>query len=294
MFAGHADQIGLIVTHINEEGYIYTNPIGGWDPQQLVGQRMRIHAAEGAVPAVIARKPIHLLDQDEGKVVVKQKELWLDIGAKDRDEAVAAVQVGDPVTLELGYQEMRNNLANSPGMDDKTGLWVCVEALRRAKKRGGLNVALFAVATVQEEIGLRGAITSAYGINPQVGIAVDVTHATDCPTIDKTQEGDIKLGGGPVIYRGPNMNPRVVDGLRAAAESAKIAIQWGASGRGTGTDANAIQLARGGGAAGLVSVPNRYMHSAVEMISLDHIDQSADLLAEFALSIEADADFTPR
>jgi endoglucanase len=294
MFAGHADQIGLIVSHINENGYIYTNTIGGWDPQQLIGQRMTIYTTGGPVPAIIARKPIHLLDQDERKQVVKQKELWLDIGAKDKDEAAAAVAIGDPVTLELGYQEMRNNLANSPGMDNKTGLWVCIEALRRAKKRDGLNVAVFAVSTVQEEIGLRGAITSAYGVNPHVGVAVDVTHATDCPTIDKTQEGDVKLGGGPVIYRGPNMNPVVVDRLRAAAESAKITVQWGASGRGTGTDANAIQLARGGVAAGLVSVPNRYMHSAVEMISLDDIDQCADLLAEFVLGIETDSDFTPR
>jgi endoglucanase len=294
MFAGHADQIGLIVSHINENGYIYTNTIGGWDPQQLVGQRMTIYTASGPVPAVIARKPIHLLDQDERKQVVKQKELWLDIGAKDRAEAASLVAIGDPVTLELGYQEMRNNLANSPGMDNKTGLWVSVEACRRAAQRGGLKVALYAVATVQEEIGLRGATTSAYGVNPHVGVAVDVTHATDCPTIDKTQEGDIKLGGGPVIYRGPNMNPLVVERLRTAAESAKITVQWGASGRGTGTDANAMQLARGGVAAGLISVPNRYMHSAVEMISLDDIDQSADLLAEFALGIEAGADFTPR
>jgi putative aminopeptidase FrvX len=294
MFAGHADQIGLIVSHINENGFIYTNTIGGWDPQQLIGQRMTIYTANGPVAAVIARKPIHLLDQEERKQVVKQKELWLDIGAKDRDEAASVVAVGDPVTLELGYQEMRNNLANSPGMDNKTGLWVSVEALRRASKRGGLNVALYAVATVQEEIGLRGAVTSAYGVHPHVGVAVDVTHATDCPTIDKTQEGDIKLGGGPVVYRGPNMNPLVVERLRTAAESAKISIQWGASGRGTGTDANAIQLARGGVAAGLISVPNRYMHSAVEMISLDDIDQCAELLAEFALGIEADADFTPR
>jgi putative aminopeptidase FrvX len=294
MFAGHADQIGLIVSHINENGYIYTNTIGGWDPQQLIGQRMTIYTAEGPVPAVIARKPIHLLNEEERKQVVKQKELWLDIGAKDRDEAVKVVAIGDPVTLELGYQEMRNELANSPGMDNKTGLWVCVEALRRAHERGKLKVAAYAVSTVQEEIGLRGAITSAYGVNPHIGVAVDVTHATDCPTIDKTQEGDIKLGGGPVIYRGPNMNPIVVERLRAAAESADIVVQWGASGRGTGTDANAIQLARGGVAAGLISVPNRYMHSAVEMISLADIDQCADLLAEFALGIEADADFTPR
>lgn len=293
MLAGHADQIGLLVTHIDENGFIYSNTIGGWDPQQLIGQRMTIHTSTGPIPAVIARKAIHLLDPEERKRVVKTKEMWLDIGAKDRDEAAEVINIGDPVTLELGYQEMRNNLANSPGMDDKTGLWVCMEAARRAKQRGGLNVAVYAVATVQEEIGLRGATTSAHGVDPQVGIAVDVTHATDCPTIDKTQEGDIKLGGGPVVYRGPNMNPVVVDRLRSAGESAEMDLQWGAIGRGTGTDANAMQLARAGVATGLVSVPNRYMHSAVEMISLDDIDHCADLLAEFSLGIEKDADFTP-
>jgi endoglucanase len=234
-----------------------------------------------------------LLDQEERKQVVKTKDMWLDIGAKDKDEAVGVVSIGDPVTLELGYQEMRNGFANSPGMDDKTGLWVAMEAARRAKSRG-LSVALYAVATVQEEVGLRGATTSAYGVHPHVGVAIDVTHATDCPTIDKTQEGDVKLGGGPVVYRGPNMNPLVVERLRAAAEAGDIVCQWAASGRGTGTDANAIQLTREGVAAGLVSVPNRYMHSAVEMVSLHDVDQCAELLAAFAAGLEADADFTPR
>lgn len=293
MFAGHADQIGLLVTHINDQGFIYTNTIGGWDPQQLIGQRMTIYTTDGPVPAVIARKPIHLLDQEERKQVVKTKDMWLDIGAKDKDEASKVVRIGDPVTLELGYQEMRNGFANSPGMDDKTGLWVCIEGLRRAKQRG-LQVSLSAVATVQEEIGLRGATTSAYGVNPHVGIAVDVTHATDCPTIDKNQEGDIKLGGGPVVFRGPNMNPVVVEHLRKAAETADIECQWGAIGKGTGTDANAIQLSRAGVAAGLVSVPNRYMHSAVEMVSLEDLDACAELLAVFASSLQADNDFTPR
>ena len=292
MFAGHADQIGLLVTYVNEDGFIYTNTIGGWDPQQLIGQRMTVHTASGPIPAVIARKAIHLLDQDERKQVVKTKDLWLDIGAKNKSEVEETVRVGDPVTLELGYQEMRNGYANAPGMDDKTGLWVCVEALRRASERG-LKVAVFAAATVQEEIGLRGATTSAHGIDPHVGIAVDVTHATDCPTVDKTQEGDVKLGGGPVIYRGPNMNPVVVERLRNAANDADIPCQFAANGRGTGTDANVIQLTRDGVAAGLVSVPNRYMHSAVEMISLDDIDRCADLLAEFACSLSPDADFTP-
>jgi len=293
MFAGHADQIGLLVSHIDSDGFIYTQTIGGWDPQQLIGQRMTIWADSGPIPAVIARKAIHLLTDEERKQVVKTKDLWLDIGAKDKEEVATLVKIGDPVTLQLGYQEMRNNLANSPAMDDKTGLWVCVEALRRASMAGGLKVALYAASTVQEEIGLRGAITSAYGIDPHVGIAVDVTHATDCPTIDKKQEGDIKLNGGPVVYRGPNMNPRVVERLVSAAKGKEMPIQLAASGRGTGTDANAIQICRAGVAAGLISIPNRYMHSAVEMISLDDIDRCADLLAAFALAIEPDADFTP-
>jgi tetrahedral aminopeptidase len=293
MFAGHADQIGLIVTFINEQGFIYTNPIGGWDPQQLIGQRMTVHTANGPVSAVIARKPIHVLDEEERKQVVKLKDMWLDVGAKTQTEAAELVRVGDPVTLELGYQEMRNGFANSPGMDNKSGLWTAFEAARRAAKKK-LNVSVYAVATVQEEIGLRGAHTSAYGIDPHVGIAIDVTHATDCPTMDKTQNGDLKLGGGPVIARGPNMNPVVVERLRAAADAADIVCQWEAIGRGTGTDANAIQLARAGVAAGLISIPNRYMHSAVEMISLDDLDRAADLLAAFVTSLEANADFTPK
>ncbi len=293
MFAGHADQIGLIVTHIDEFGFIYTKPIGGWDPQQLIGQRMTIHAADGPIPAVISRKAIHLLDESERKQIVKQKEMWLDIGAKDQKEAQAAVQIGDPVTLELGYQEMRNGLANSPGMDNKTGAWICIEAARRAKERGGLNVAVHAVATVQEEIGLRGARTSAFGIDPHVGVAVDVTHATDCPTIDKTQEGDIKLGGGPVVQRGPNVNPIAFDRMKAAGEKGDIPMQWAALNRGASNDGNALQLTRAGVATGIIGLPLRYMHSAVEVISLEDLDHTADLLAEFVLGLEADTDFTP-
>jgi len=292
MLAGHCDQIGLLVSHIDDDGFLYTQTIGGWDPQQLIGQRMTVWSDAGPVPAVIARKPIHLLDEEERKQVVKAKDLWLDVGAGSREDAAERIRIGDPVTLELGYQPMRNGLANSPGMDDKTGLWVCVEALRRASQ-SKLNVALYAVSTVQEEIGLRGAATSAFGIDPHVGIAVDVTHATDCPTIDKKQEGDIKLGGGPVVYRGPNMNPEVVRRLLAIGDVKEIPCQRGALGRGSPTDANALQLTRAGVAAGLVSVPNRYMHSAVEMVSLDDLDRAAELLAQFALALPPDADFTP-
>lgn len=292
MFAGHCDQIGLLVTQIDESGYLYTQMIGGWDPVQLIGQRMSIWTEAGPLPAVIARKPIHLLTPDERKQQVKFEDLWLDIGARTKAEAAQLVRIGDPVTLQLGYQEMLNNLANAPGMDNRTGLWVVIEAARRASA-GTLDCALFATSTVQEEIGLRGARTSAFEIDPHVAIAVDVTHATDCPTIDQRQQGEIKLGQGPVVYRGPNMNPAVTERLIRLAERDKLAFQLAAIGRATPNDANTLQISRGGVAVGLVSVPNRYMHSAVETISLDDIDRAADLLAAFALDLKQDDDFRP-
>jgi len=292
MFAGHCDQIGMLVSHINDNGFLYAQTIGGWDAQQLIGQRMTIWTAKGPLPAVISRKPIHLLTDEERKQVVKLEDLWLDIGAKTKDEAKELVRIGDPVTLRLGFVEMRNGLANSPAMDNKCGLWVVVEALRRAAKRD-LKVAVFSVSTVAEEIGLRGAQTSAFGIDPQVGIAVDVTHATDCPTIDKRQRGDVNLGGGPVILRGPNMNPVVVERLIGLAQKLEMPHQLAASGRAQSNDSNAIQINRAGVATGLVAIPNRYMHSAVEMISLDDIDRAADLLAEFVAGLDGNEDFTP-
>lgn len=290
LLAGHCDQIGLVVTYIDDNGFIYTLPIGGWDPQQLIGQRMTIWTKEGPVAGVIARKPIHLLNSDERGKVVKLEEMWIDIGATNKADATSVVRIGDPVTFELGYQELRNGLANAPGMDNVTGVWVVIEALRRA---GSLNVAAYAVSTVQEEIGLRGAQTSTFGVDPQIGIAVDVTHATDCPTIDKRQEGEVKLGGGPVIERGPNVNPRLFDQLVDTATAAEIPHQIVAHNRGTGTDANAIQLVRAGVVTGLISIPNRYMHSRVETIALKDIDQAADLLAAFLASLKGNEDYTP-
>lgn len=292
MLAGHCDQIGMLVVAIDDDGFLYAKTIGGWDPQQLVGQRMTVWTGTGPVPAVIARKPIHLLTDEERKQVVKTKDLWLDIGAAGKEEANQIVRIGDPVTLKLGCESMRNDLANAPGMDDKTGVWIVMEALRRADA-SRLDCSLYAVSTVQEEIGLRGARTSAYGIDPHVGIAVDVTHATDCPTVDKKQEGDVSLGGGPVIYRGPNMNPVVVDKLIQTCEENELPYQLAASGRAQPNDSNTIQVTRAGVATGVVAVPNRYMHSAVEMVSCNDLDRAADLLARFAMSLSESSDFTP-
>ena len=292
MLAGHCDQIGLIVQHIDDNGFVYIQPIGGWDPVVLVGQRMAVWAADGPVFGVIARKPIHLITEEERSKAPKMKDLWLDIGAADKEQATKMVRVGDPVTVELEYREMPNNRVVSPAMDDKCGMWVVIEALRRADP-AKLNCSLYAVSTVQEELGLRGAQTSCFGIDPHVGIAVDVTFATDCPTIEKKEEGDISLGKGPVIYRGPNFNPKVVDQLINVAETAELPYQMAAAGKPPGTDARAIQVSRAGVAAGLVSIPNRYMHSPVELICLDDIDRAADLLARFAENTPKDADYTP-
>jgi endoglucanase len=293
MLAGHCDQIGLIVQHIDAEGFLYVQPIGGWDVEVLIGQRMTVWAESGPIFGIIARKPIHLLNEEERKQVPKMKDLWVDIGAANLEEAAKLVKIGDSVTVELGFHTALNRFAVSPAMDDKAGCWVVIEALRRASQRGKLACGLYAASTVQEELGMRGARTSAFGIDPQIGIAVDVTHATDCPTIDKKEEGDVKLGKGPVIHRGPNMNPKVVQRLFQAADQQKIAYQVQACGKATGTDANAIQISRAGVAAGLVSIPNRYMHSPVEMISLDDIDQAADLLAAFAENLSTDVELTP-
>ncbi|HOK47361.1 MAG TPA: M42 family metallopeptidase, partial [Bryobacteraceae bacterium] len=245
MLAGHCDQIGFLVRYIDNDGFLYVQPIGGWDPQIAVGQKMTVWTESGPVFGVIARKPIHLLTEEERKQVTKLKDLWIDIGAKDQADACSRVRIGDPVTLELSFRQMLNERASAPAMDDKSGLWIAFEALRRTQS-GKLNCALYAVSTVQEEIGLRGSKTSTFRVDPHVGIAIDVCHATDSPSIDKKQEGDIALDKGPVIFRGPNMNPRVVEKLIEAAKSREIPYQLDAYGRATGTDANAFQITRAG------------------------------------------------
>lgn len=293
MLAGHCDQIGLMVKHIDDQGFLWCDPIGGWDVQMLVGQNMVIWNQAAPVRGVIARKAIHLLTPDERTKVPEVKDLWIDIGVANKEEALSLVTVGDPVTFELGFRELRNELASAPGMDNKVGTWVVMSALQRIALLKP-QAAVYAVSTVQEEIGLRGAITSSFAIDPQLGIAVDVTHATDCPTLDKKQHGDIKLGLGPVVFRGPNVNPVVHDRLRELAIQKEIPIQIGGIAKPAGNDANVMQISRGGQATGIVAIPNRYMHSPVEVVSLADLDNAAQLIAEFCLSLKADSDFTPR
>ncbi|MBI3409261.1 MAG: M42 family metallopeptidase [Planctomycetes bacterium] len=292
MLAGHCDQIALMVQHIDDAGFLYVQPMGGWDMQILLGQNLMVWTKDGGVPAVVARKAPHVLTSEEKNKVPQFHDVWIDIGAKDKKDAEALVTPGDTVTVDLTCRELRNGLFTSPGLDDKVGVWTVMETLRLLHNTS-LEAAVFCVSTVQEEIGLRGATTSAYGIHPTVGIAVDVTHATDTPGNEKKQLGEVKLAAGPVLSRGPNINPHVFERLSATAKAHEIPIQPRGVPRATGTDANAMQLARDGVATGLVGIPNRYMHSPVEIVCLDDLDRAARLLAEFCVSVTAEMNWTP-
>lgn len=292
LLAGHCDQIGLMVQYIDGDGYLYIQPIGGWDMQILLGQYLTVWAKDGPLTGVVARRAIHLLKPEERAKVPDFTDVWVDVGAKNREEAEALVRCGDPVTFALGYRPLRNGLAASPAMDDKVGLWACMEAVRLLHGRP-LTAAVYGVSTVAEEIGLRGAATATYAVNPTVGIAVDVTHATDTPGNDKKTQGDIKCGAGPVLFRGPNISPRVFDRLEEVARAHDIPVQVRGVPRATGTDANAIQIARAGVATALIGIPNRYMHSPVEVIHLDDLSNAAKLLAEFCATVGPDDDWTP-
>jgi len=288
----HCDQIGLIVRHIDDQGFLRVNPVGGWDMQILLGQKMLVHAASGSIPGVIARKPIHLLSDSERKVVPKIHELWIDIGSMSAEETAGVVSIGDSVTPTPSLTELRNGRLSGVAMDDRTGIWVIMTALKMIAERKP-TAAVFGVSAVQEEIGLRGAQTSAYNVNPDVAIAVDVTHATDCPNIDQNQFGNITIGGGPVLVRGANANPRVFDLLTKIAKQHDITVQINALARAASNDGAAIQVSRGGCASGLVTLPNRYMHSPVEVVAESDLEQSAKLIAEFCLAIDDDTSFIP-
>jgi putative aminopeptidase FrvX len=290
---GHIDEIGLVVTHIDEKGFLYFSPIGGWDPQILVGQRVEVRGRDGIVPGVVGRKPIHLLDADQRKKVVELKGLHIDIGAADRDEAGDLVRVGDPAVIAAEPVSMAGGRLVSRSMDNRLGAYVSLEALRRTEERGSLDGTSFAaVAAVQEEIGLLGARTSAFEVRPDLAIAVDVTHATDAPGVDEKEVGSHPLGSGPVIGRGSTLSPKLFELLVETAEEAGIEYSVGASGRGTGTDADAIQISRSGVPTGLVSIPLRYMHSPVELVDLGDVEAAVELIAAFAARLTADVDLS--
>jgi endoglucanase len=294
MLAGHVDEIGLMVSHVDENGFLFFQTIGGFDGAILVGQRVTVYGYKGPVPGVIGRKAIHLMTEEERKAAPKVEDMFIDIGAKDGKQARQHVRITDVAIVDARLQYLLNDRVAARGFDDRIGAFVVVETLAALAKRRP-KVAVWAVSTVQEEVGLRGAKTSAFGIDPHLGIAVDVGHASDYAGIekDKRKLGEVKIGGGPILCRGPNINTIVADGLEAVAKARRIPHQFQAEPRPTGTDANAIQVNRAGVAAALVSVPNRYMHTPVEIVSLDDADNTIRLLTEYVLSLKPTDTFIP-
>lgn len=293
MLAGHCDQIGFMISHITNDGFIYVAPLGGIDVGVLQGAKVTINGAKGPVQGVFGRKPIHQQSPEErSSMKLDINKVWIDIGARNKKEAEKLVQVGDSATFTLGVMQLGSDFICAPGLDDRVGLFIVMEALRLCKG-AKLNVGLFAVSTVQEEVGLRGATTAAFSIDPEVGIAVDVTHASDSPANENSKSAPCKLGSGPAICRGPNVNPVVERMLVDTAKKNKIPWQPSPSSRLLGNDANAIQVVRGGVAAGSIGVPNRYMHTQVEVCSLKDLENCAKLLAQFVKSVNVKTDFRP-
>ncbi|CAN5529303.1 M42 family metallopeptidase [soil metagenome] len=289
---GHIDEIGLVITHVDEKGMIWFESIGGWDAQILVGQRVEIQTKEGPLCGVAGRKPIHLLKDDQRKKAVELSDLHIDIGATDGDEAKSKVRIGDPVVIAAEPVRLLGDRLVSRSMDNRLGAYTALESLRRVHEDGGPVGKMAGIAAAQEEIGLFGARTSAFHLRPDVAVAGDVTHATDAPGVDEKEHGSHPLGSGPVIGRGSTLSPIVHDLLVETAESEGIEYTVAGSGRYTGTDADAIQISRSGVPAGLVSIPLRYMHSSVEMVDLGDVENVVRLITAFAKSLKADVDFS--
>ncbi len=293
LLAGHCDEIGFVISHIDDNGFLWIQPIGGWDPQIPQGHRVVIRSRKGRVPGVIGKMPVHLLKAEERDKVTKLDRLWVDIGARSRKEAEKRVAVGDPLVLDHELAELNDRVLAGRGFDNRIGAFIVLEVLRRLAK-SKLKAEVHAVATVQEEIGIRGVRTAAFGIDPQIGIATDVTFATDHPTMEEAVHrfGKITLGGGPVLSRGPNVHPRLFERLIETAEKRKIRHQIEAHGGPTPTDANLLQVSRAGVITALVSTPCRYLHSSCELIHLDDVDAEIELLAETVAGLKPDTDFS--
>ena len=289
---GHIDEIGLAITHVDEKGFAWFTPIGGWDPQILVGQRVTIETRDGALPGVVGRKPVHLLKDDQRKKAVELDGLHIDVGAADRDGALSLLRIGDPVVIAAEPLALAGDRLASRSMDNRLGSYVALEVARRCHERGGHAASVAGVAAAQEEIGVNGARTSAYLLQPEIAVVVDVTHATDAPGVEENPHGSHALGSGPVIGRGSTLSPKVFELLAATAEREGIDHTLEASGRYTGTDADAYQVSRAGIPTGLVSIPLRYMHSPVELVDLRDVEATIELLVAFAGSIEPDVDLS--
>lgn len=293
MFAGHCDEIGFMVRYVDDRGFIYFGAIGGVDPHLSPGQRISIHTAKGVVPGVIGKKAIHLIEPKERDQVIKLDKQFIDIGVSTREEAEELISIGDPVTFSVGVEKLQGDRMTSRAFDDKMGSFIVTEVMKKVQQGGVVAADLYAVSTVQEEVGLRGAATSSYGVNPDVGIVVEVTHATDYPDVDPSNIGRVELGKGPVIARGANINPVLFDLIVATAKKHEIPYQVIGVPRATGTDANVMQLSRDGVATALVTIPLRYMHTPVETLDLSDIENAIKLLTEVVRSINKDSSFIP-
>jgi putative aminopeptidase FrvX len=288
---GHIDEIGLIVHHIDDDGFLWFTSVGGWDPTILVGQRLEIATRNGPVAGVVGKKPIHLLQEEERRKAPELKHLHIDIGAKDGDDARSLVRVGDVAVIAGEPVELPNDRVISRSMDNRLGCFVAYEAARLVAEAGGAPGDVCAVAVAQEEITFAGARTTAFSLEPDLAIAVDVTFATDAPDTNEKEIGRHRFGSGPVLQRGATLDPQLFELLHDAGEAEKIPFTVTASGRSTGTDADGIHLSRGGVPTGVVSVPLRYMHSPVEMVQLEDVHNAAKLIAAFAQRLEPGLSF---
>ncbi|MCD6218556.1 M42 family metallopeptidase [bacterium] len=290
MLVGHGDAVGLIVTFINDQGYVHFMQVGGIDPMTLIAQRVVIHNKKGNIFGVIGKKAIHMTPPEDRKKVPKHEELWIDIGAKDKKNAEKMVSVGDYISINGTFEMLKNNLAVGCRMDNKIGIWAVAEVLRMLKG-SKIDACVIAVSSVQEEIGGTGAKTAAYHLEPDVAIAIDVTQATDHPGCVKEKYGDVKCGDGPVVDFGPAIHPVVLDGILSVAKKNKIKLQHTASGGRTGTDADSINISRGGVPTALIGLANRYMHTTVEVVHLGDLEKIAKLLTEYAKSLKKNIKF---
>jgi len=295
MLVGHSDEIGLQVKYIDDKGFLYFAAIGGVDAHLTPGKVVHIHTADGPLSGVVGKRPIHLMDAKDRETVVKLEAQYIDIGAKDKKEAQKLVRVGDCITFASEFTRLQGDRVASRGFDDKAGSFVVAEVLRLvAAEKKKLPVDLYGVSSVQEEIGLRGGTTSCYTVNPDIGICVEVDFATDQPDVERKHNGEVALGKGPILTRGANINHALFELLYATAQKDKIAVQLTANPRATGTDANVMQISRGGVATALVKLPLRYMHTPVEVVSLGDLEQSAKLIVATLKRITDRGAFVPQ
>lgn len=295
MLAGHCDEIGFIITYVNKEGFIYFEPLGGIDKTTIPGSEVWIHTDKGIVKGIIGKKAIHLQESSERGKVSKIKDSYIDIGAKNDKDAFKKVEIGNPITFKPNYLELGNGLISSKACDNRVGGFVISEVIKiLSTKKNQLKVGVYATSTVQEETGLRGATTGAFGVNPNVGFAVDVTFSSDTPGAEKTTLGEVSLGNGSVIHPGCASNRKLYKLIQKVAKKNKIKYQVQTSGDPYGTDTAVIQLNREGVATLLISLPNRYMHTQVEVVSLKDLENTAKLIAETILELKPTMSFIPK